>query len=439
MNSSSSTLLALIAIVAFVAVVAIWPLQHAPAFAGIERNVAGSAFLAPSGRSYTVAVWVAPYDPESTASAAAHAGEMDIVSPIWYQARSDGTISAHPHASDNSWRAAVSGALLIPTIESGGERAFLDTPEGREAQANRVVQLVLDNNFPGIDIDYEVLPVEQREEFSAYVELLAGKLHAQGKTLSVTVHPKWNDGADYTGAGAQDWALIGQHADHVRIMLYGFSGSTPGPMAPLYWVDGILDYAEQAIPNEKIFVGIPWYGKDWTSGGSDAQIPYSHVQQKIDAYSPSLSRDKNGELFFEYTEGSILHTIYFPDAHAYEQKLNLILTEHSSVGGFVHYRAGREDAAVWPVLGKTSTTPSTEPFCNDPDGEDTAVRGTATSESASIEDACLNSKTCRKLVGTSSCVSEAVCANGEVLSVVYPCSGGCSGGVCTTKAAKGRK
>jgi hypothetical protein len=371
----------LIALLGFVTIVAITAIIMAGggSFDLPSATLAGQATTLPSGEVvYEQHVWFASEYPQAYTGAMDGAGHMDVASPIWYIARSDGTIYTRSTVYDaatfeSTLRAG--GAKFIPTFDSGSDLAFLDTAAGRNAQADRVVALAVNNNYPGVDIDYEFLPSTRREAFSDYVTILASKLHANGKTLSVTVHPKWNDNTTGGGRGAQNWTHIGQHADQVRIMLYGWSDDIPttvDPLSPLYWIDGILKYAETTIPAQKIVVGLPWYGYDYVivSGAvvNHTKVDWTTVQQHIAVYNPTITRDPagtrtSGEIAYSYTQNGVTHAVFYPDAQAYAIKTADVKAKHPNIGGFVTFMGGFEEPATWDVVNglRGSGTPPPPP------------------------------------------------------------------------------
>src|SRR5581483_195793 len=154
--------------------------------------------------------------------------------------------------------------------------------------------------FDGIDIDYEAVPAASRDDFTAFLTTLAEKLHAAGKLLSVTVHAKTSDRPTWAGPGAEDWPAIGRVADTVKIMCYDYSwkGSPPGPIAPLDWIDAVATYAQSAIPNDKIMIGLPWYGYNWSASSATTSVSYLSATQLAQVHDATIGRDANQEATF---------------------------------------------------------------------------------------------------------------------------------------------
>lgn len=79
---------------------------------------------------------------------------------------------------------------------------------------------------------------------------------------SVAFHVKKSD-SDYPG---YDYGGIDAAVDFVFIMAYDWheKHSGPGPIAPIDEIRKTLDNAVQRMPRNKIILGVPRYGYDWT-------------------------------------------------------------------------------------------------------------------------------------------------------------------------------
>lgn len=305
--------------------------------------------------AWKVALWIPPWSSQALTSIQTNLGSFQESNPVWYAWNADGAIVPNWNAESESWRAAMTGTEILPTVQNviGGSfaqskvEAMLSTAASRAAHEDAIVALVNAKAFDGIDIDYESIPTSSRANFTAFVQSLAAKLHASGKKLSVTVHPKTSDSQNWTGPGAQDWVAIGAAADTVRIMVYDYSWSTsaPGPITPLNWLDAVTTYAESVIPPSKIRIGLPFYGYDW-SGSTGKGVSYAAAMATAAQNNATITRDVNGEATFQYPN----HTVYFQDAVSYSRKLDVLKQKHPGIGGIVHWAAGQEDPAIWDVI-----------------------------------------------------------------------------------------
>jgi spore germination protein YaaH len=255
----------------------------------------------------------------------------------------------------------------VPTIQNVINKAFdgnaaaamLATSASREAHAEAIAQLVVMNAFDGIDVDYERVPTASRASFTAFVATLAQKLHAANKTLSVTVYAKTSDAANWNGPGAEDWAALGGVADSVKIMAYdySYSGSAPGPISPIDWLDKVASYAQSVIPNDKIMIALPLYGYVW-SGTTARGVTYAEAVQGALNQGATITHDLNGEATYTFGSGSV---VYFQDATSYARKVEMLAQKHPQIGGFAHWALGQEDPAIWNVIRGATTNPATPP------------------------------------------------------------------------------
>lgn len=316
------------------------------------------------------ALWIPSWGSAQLNSIQLNAGALDESNPVWYGWNSDGTIAKKGNAEDPTWRAAMTGTQILPTIQNTTGNGFdgaavqtmLSTASSRDTHAAAIAQLAIAQAYDGIDIDYERIPTAARANFTAFLTTLAAKLHAAGKKLSVSVYPKTSDAATWTGPGAQDWSAIGQIADSVKIMAYDYhwSTSSAGPITPLAWLDQVASYAESAMPAQKVLIGLPFYGYDW-SGSGGVPVTYPQAMQTAQNAGATITYDPNGEATFTYSG----HTVYFQDAVSYQKKIELLKQKHGSIGGFTAWAAGQEDPNIWTVIRGGSVvgaTPSPADF-----------------------------------------------------------------------------
>jgi spore germination protein len=342
-------------------------------------------FTAATSHAYRVSVWVPPWNSGALTTVQANGGAIDESNPVWYSWNADGSIAKNWNAENATWRAAMNGSDLVPTIQNVVNKSFsasavatmLASPTSREAHASSLASLAIQNAFDGIDVDYERVPTASRADFTAFITTLSTKLHAAGKTLSVTVYPKTSDSQNWNGPGSQDWAAIGRLADTVKIMGYDYHHSTSdaGTISPIDWLDKVVTYATSVIPGSKVYVGLPWYGYDWV-GTTGATVSYDSAMQRAQTNGASVQRDADGEPNFAYAD----HKVFFQDATSYARKIAMLKAKHSSIGGVAHWAAGQEDPAIWPVIrgGSVSTPPDSGSSPVAPAPTDFTIEGPST-------------------------------------------------------------
>jgi spore germination protein YaaH len=310
--------------------------------------------------------YIAAWFPESFSGGARESFEankdvIDELSPFWYTTDSSGRL--YGNRDDELVRVAhESNVLVIPAIHNIGTYDVvinvISDPHIRARHIQNIVDEVIARNYDGIDIDYESLPESTRPAFSAFIIELAEALHAHGKMLTVAVHAK---DCDYCGLGGfQDWSVIGLHADRVRIMTYDYHwrGGGAGPVAPLYWVESVAEYARTVIPPEKIFIGVPFYGYDWPPGGGSATgLPWADIEDLIDSQGLTVNlmqRDSRGrvdESWFRYDSPQGMREVWFMTDDGLESKLELV--QQMDLAGIAIWRIGYEKPEYWDVIRNT--------------------------------------------------------------------------------------
>lgn len=249
------------------------------------------------------------------------------------------------------------GIRVVPAIQNSGFNAdyvhdVIGEPESRAAHVASLLEIVLKENYDGLDIDYESLYAADRENFSLFIEELYKAFKAEGKVLSVTVHPKTSEEGTWEGPRAQDWARLGAACDMFKIMVYDYNSGndSDGPVAPVFWAEEVINYAAKLVPPEKTYLGLPFYGYD-RGPGSATSLTWMAAQALIKRNEVQVLRDESNEAYFSYGTGSP-RNVYFNDALATETKVKAIWDKHPNLAGVSIWVLGGEDPENWTVLRK---------------------------------------------------------------------------------------
>jgi spore germination protein YaaH len=316
---------------------------------------------AASHKPYQVSIWATYTGTLEQQTLKRYAGLIDEVNFVWYTLRPGGKIEGSIQSREALAAARAAGLRVVPSIANQGFQRdvvleAIEDPADRTRHVAALVALVEENDFDGIDIDYESLAAEDREVFSLFVEELAAALHARGRILSIAVHAKTDDAGTWGGPAAQDWARLGAAVDEFKIMTYDYHWSTSeaGPIAPLAWVDEVLTYAATVVPPEKTWLGVHFYGYDWVGSAAEG-IEWQQVAKRIARSGAEVQRDEPGEAWFRYDDGR--HTVYFTDARSLAERLDFVFARHPNLGGIAIWRLGGEDPGNWPVIQAHNATP----------------------------------------------------------------------------------
>ena len=313
---------------------------------------------------------------------------MRTVSPFWYSATGVDTITIDPNADATEATAFVdlarsSGADLVPSIVDGlaaGEMAaILADPVTRERHVDAIVAFAAD--FDGVDLDYENFAYVDgrgtwkttRPAWVAFVEQLGTELHAQGRTLTVSIPPVYDDERSTTsGYWVYDHGAISPFVDWIRIMAYDYSVGEPGPIAPLAFVRRSIDGAlAVGADREKLVLGLPIYGRNWPLGvtgtcpaGAELEDMTSVNSRTVDDLierrgATPVYDEYTGEWSFGYTVEFSDDTttcvqqrqVHYVDADGALLRMGIAREEH--LGGVSLWAFGFDDDDVWAAITPT--------------------------------------------------------------------------------------
>ncbi len=242
-------------------------------------------------------------------------------------------------------------------FDSSLAEAVLNESEARENLIENVVATIQRNGYAGLDIDFEYLTADNADAYASLVLEFRRRLSAEGKIVIVALAPKTSAtqrGLLYEG---HNYASLGAAADYVLLMTYewGYTYGPPLAVAPISNVRRVVDYALTEIPAEKIFLGIPNYGYDWT-------LPFRQGESRAESISNvravELARLGGVEIrydedaqspYFNYTaEDGRVHEVWFEDARSIDAKLSLI--REYSLYGAGYWNLMRPFPQNWLVL-----------------------------------------------------------------------------------------
>ena len=224
--------------------------------------------------------------------------------------------------------------LVLTTLgEDGqfsGERAhqLFQDQAARGALIENLAQTIASQGFAGVDIDFEYIPPEDAAAYAAFVRDVRARLEPPGYTVLVALAPKTS--AEQRGLlyEAHDYRALGEAANNVLLMTYewGYALSEPMAVAPIDKVEQVVRFATSAIPPDKIFLGIPNYGYDWTlpyvRGQSRARTVgnVQAVEQAIQVGAPIQYDETAQSPHYNYWRDRAEHEVWFEEARSIRAK-----------------------------------------------------------------------------------------------------------------------
>ena len=248
-----------------------------------------------------------------------------------------------PIISDEPMReqAAINGRKSVLTLTPFGLdgrfnnnliHEMLLNDESKERLIQELLETMGIKQFAGIDVDFEFILAEDRDRFTAFVAELRERMNAEGYLVSVALAPKTS--ADQKGLlyEGKDYRGLGEAANEVLLMTYewGYKYGPAMAVAPLNKVRQVVEYALTEIPAEKILLGIPNYGYDWTlpfvRGESEA-VTIGNVEaiQIAISNNAEIQFDEVAQSpYFTYEKDNKMHEVGFEDVRSLQRKYDLL-------------------------------------------------------------------------------------------------------------------
>jgi spore germination protein len=227
---------------------------------------------------------------------------------------------------------------LTPLDEAGNfsnELAsyVMNNEVSRNRLVNNVFNTVIRKDYYGVDFDFEFLFADDADNYVQLVSQMQQRLSPIGAVTLVALAPKTyseQPGLLYEG---HDYRGLGAAADLSLLMTYewGYTYGPPMAVAPINNVRQVLEYGITQIPPNKILMGIPNYGYDWTlpfvQGVSKAEnLSNPEAVARAASVGAQIQFDETAQTpFYEYTDSQgRQHVVWFEDERSLRAKLELV-------------------------------------------------------------------------------------------------------------------
>lgn len=250
-------------------------------------------------------------------------------------------------------------STLTPEGNFSSELAniLLNDPVLQDQIINQVLAVMRAKGYEGLDVDFEFVAPENRQNYIDFIDKVTNRLNAEGYIVIVALAPKTS--ADQPGLlyEAHDYAGLGAVSNAVLLMTYewGYSYGPPMAVAPIPQVRRVLDYAVTAIEPSKIYLGMPNYGYDWPLPfiQGETRAPSIGNQEAVDIarrYGAAIQFDPVSQAphFNYYSSSWQQHEVWFEDARSIRAKL--ALTGEYGLTGVGYWNLMRDFPQNWLVL-----------------------------------------------------------------------------------------
>jgi spore germination protein YaaH len=270
---------------------------------------------------------------------------------------------------------------VVPTLrnwESGGtvrsdliDNLLIDA-EAREQHIRAIVDLVQQNAYQGIDLDYRGINPDLQREYTTFLRQLRSAL-PDNKQLSVRVELPHQIAVDRWETGAYDWVAIGRIANVVKVP------TSPDPRAygPGGEMEAMLEWAVGRVNRYKLQLLLQTSSTEQVSGIT-RHISYQQALEPIgvasivggsNIVSPGQAVDftlagaqastgvqfdsASGTYWFAHLdENNVQHTVYLENAASVARKLQFVAQYNLRGVAVQNLLSEQNDARIWEVIRK---------------------------------------------------------------------------------------
>ncbi len=289
----------------------------------------------------------------------AHYQQIGVVYPTYFECGTGGSVTGNDDPLITKW-ALARRVEVLPRLNCqnvADEEQILNVSSVRTTMINRLAAMCNEYGYSGVQIDFEGAPPSERSAFTAFITMLAEKLHAQGQKLSTIVTAKtWNVP---TGRAAMydDAALAGQ-SDYIFVLDWGihWTTSSPGSIDEYQWFKKVAEYTS-TMPNRGRFtLGMPMYGIDWAGSGGPTDpgtpLEYANIVALQGLYPGTYEWNPTAlSPHYSYVDAAgVSHEVWYTNKQSIGLRAELAVSLGLGVG---LWRLGNEDQNVWqlPQLG----------------------------------------------------------------------------------------
>ncbi|HET9441081.1 MAG TPA: glycosyl hydrolase family 18 protein [Longimicrobiales bacterium] len=309
---------------------------------------------------------------DSYESLVKHIKQIDVLAPSAYFVDNQGIVWGDVDPRVRELTARNNVQLMPLLVNAGFDQAalhqLLSTPAARQRAVASLVDVARRHNYWGIQIDFENVNVDDKDNMTLFYREAAQALHAIGKKISIAVvhrpdeqagpsryhkwlFANWRAGYDLKAlADAGDFISVMTYSQHTR-------RTPPGPNASLPWTEEVVKHFLQFMPANKLSLGIPTGAMHWYTSQEDRITPemarsysatmnYTWAMSLIERNKAKLNWDDEQKAAYAYyPNGGTWEWIFVEDARTFRAKRDLIAKY--KLRGFSVWVLGPEDPAVW--------------------------------------------------------------------------------------------
>lgn len=251
--------------------------------------------------------------------------------------------------------------MHLSTLTSQGNfsselaRLILNNDYARNRLIDNIIQNMDAKGYRALDIDFEYLPVTEKDKYIAFATELTNRLNAKGYTSLIALAPKTSTNQPGLLYESHDYYGLGNAVNLALLMTYewGYTYGPPLAVAPIKNVENVIKYGLTQIPAQKILMGVPLYGYDWNlpyvKGTKATSLSPQRAIEIAAQYNVEIQFDEVAQTpYFYYSNNEGEHVIWFENARSVNSKMNIV--SENNLAGVGYWNVDRYFPQNWLVL-----------------------------------------------------------------------------------------
>ncbi|MBA3663361.1 MAG: T9SS type A sorting domain-containing protein [Bacteroidetes bacterium] len=251
-----------------------------------------------------------------------------------------------------------------------GHSTFWGSTTAQNTFINNIVSLLNARQGNGVNIDFEGMGSSDKVPFTTFITNLNAALNTANPNyqLSICLYA-----VDWSGTF--DMAALNSQVDFFTIMGYDYyygGSAQAGPEAPLYNFQttynytlpkSITYYIKQGATPSKLFLGLPYYGREWetvsnlapsntVSGGFNSSRTLLYVNNNAATYSTANKKWEANSFspYYTYTVSTAWRQCWIDDIYSMGRKYDLV--NQRGLGGIGIWALGYDDGmtSFWNLI-----------------------------------------------------------------------------------------
>ncbi len=280
----------------------------------VQPSTIAGPMTSPATGAFEISGWVPDWRATAgTQDVTPHLKDLASIMPFGYEVSTDGKLVDHAKIGNEPWPSFIKAAKqknvrVIPTVLWGdgpSMQAVLSDTTKRIALEDEIANMVKENGFDGVDIDFEAKQADTIHYFSLFLKGLYQRIGNKWVYCAIEsrmpLEDRYSPGATIPADAtvyANDYAAMNKYCDRIEIMAYDqgtvdvrLNAGRMAPYAPVAdpgWVEDVVTLAAQTIPRNKLIVGIPGYGYEYqvTPMGNGG-----YTYKRLWAFNPKYALD----------------------------------------------------------------------------------------------------------------------------------------------------